>query len=411
VKPPEATAHVAVDAGSLVTKVASGRASAVTEPRFRVEATAPAGPEESLPAALAEAARAGPCGELWLAVPDTWLDGSESGGRQQETCRRLVEDELRLTGLARWVGQLAAVAVLAASQRGFTRDGRYLVCDVGGRGVRVGVCEVAGRTVREVAVRDAPGGGWADFDAAVRAALAAGSDEGLAGWYRPAIAQERRARTVLAQAKDNPGFRDALAYRLTGDHGEYELSAGQAADCFAATADRIRAGVAAVLGGSSPPSPEAAVLTGGLAWFPEAAAIVTEAAGVPPDILGPEAASHGALLMAAGQASQAWPGLPSVTVPMHQIWDGRLADASVALPWMAQSATADPGPLILDGPELTLDVAGRLMVARLPGLVPGPHRIGVRPAWRGSGLLVVRPGEAAGRSDVHVIPLDALETA
>lgn len=401
--------HVAVDAGSLATKVASGLAGAVAEPRFRVEA-AVSGPRESLATALAGVGRA-EGGEIWLAVPDIWLDGSETGGRQQEACRHLVESELQSAGVVHWVGQLAAVAVLAASRRGFTGDGRYLVCDVGGRGVRVGVCEVVGRTVRQVAVRDAPGGGWADLDAAVRTALSAGSDEGLTGWYQAAMTQERRARTVLEQAKGNPGFRDARAYRLTGRRGEYELSAGQAADCFVGTADRIRAGIAAVLEASGPAVPEAAVLTGGLAWFPEATAVVAEAAGVTPAVLGLEAASHGALLIAAGQASQAWPGLPPVTVPMHQIRDGRLADATVALPWTAPFAAPEGDPLILDNPELTLDVAGRLMVARLPSIVPGPYRIGVRPTWRGSGLLVVRPVQAADESAVHVIPLDALETA
>lgn len=409
-KPSAATVHVAVDAGSLVTKVASAPAGAVAEPRFRVEAAA-AGPRESLAAALASVGRAGGGSEIWLAVPDTWLDGSEVGGRRQEACRHFVEDELRLTDPVRWVGQLTAVSVLAASQRGFTVDGRYLICDVGGVGVRVGVCEVAGRTIREVAVHDAPGGGWADFDRAVRTALAAGSDEGLASWYQSAISQERRATVVMVQAKNNPGYRDAPAYRLTGHRGEYELSAGQAADCFAATADRIRAGIAAVRDASDPAAPAAAVLTGGLAWFPEATAVVAEAAGVTPTLLGPEAASRGALLIAAGQASQAWPGLPPVTVPMHQIRDGRLADATVGLPWTAQFAAPDGDPLILDNPELTLDVAGQLMIARLPSLVPGPYRIGVRPTWHGSGLLVVRPGQAASGSDVHVIPLDALETA
>jgi hypothetical protein len=411
VKPPEATVHVAVDAGSLMTKVASGRTSAVAEQRFHVEATDRASPRDSLSAALAGAGRAGSGGEIWLAVPDNWLSGSEAGGRQQEACRHFVEDELRLAGMVRWVGQLAAVAALAASRRGFTGDGRYLVCDVGGRGVRVGVCEVADRTIRQLAVRDAPGGGWADFDAAVRTALSAGSDEGLTGWYQSAMAQQRRARTVLARAKDDPGFRDARAYRLAGARGEYELSVGQAVDCFAATADRIRTGIVAVLGGSGPAAPEVAVLTGGLAWFPEAAVIVAETAGVAPAVLGPEAAAHGALLIAAGQASQGRPALPPVTVPMHQIRDGRLADASVALPWTAQFAAPDGDPLVLDGPELALDVAGRLMVARLSGLVPGPHRIGVRPTWGGSGLLVVRPDQAAAGSGVHVIPLDALETA
>lgn len=215
---PDARVNVAVDAGGLVTKVASAGPSTLVEPRFRIEATDPWSQRDTLSAALAEAGRAsgqvGTGGRIYLAVPDTWLDSSEEGGRSQEACRHVVEDELRLAGGVCWVGQLAATAALVACQRGFTDHGCYLVCDIGGRGVRVGACEVAGRTVRPLAVHDAPGGGWEDFDTAVRAALPAAADPGLSGWYRSAIAQERRAKLVLDQAKQAPEFRGARAYSL-----------------------------------------------------------------------------------------------------------------------------------------------------------------------------------------------------
>lgn len=154
-----------------------------------------------------------------------------------------------------------------------------------------------------------------------------------------------------------------------------------------------------------------AVLTGGLAWFPEAARTVADTTGVAPVVLGPEAAAHGALLIAAQEASLAPHGLPSVVMPMHQIRDGLLEQVSLPLPWTVPFAPPGDDPLTLNGTELTLDVGGRLVVARLPGMVPGRYRIGVRPTWRGSGLLVVRPDQAAAGPDVHVISLDALETA
>jgi hypothetical protein len=415
VNPPDARVNVAVDAGGLVTKVASAGASTLAEPRFRIEATDSRSQRDTLSAVLAEAGHgsghASTGGRIYLAVPDTWLDGSEEGGRSHEACRHVVEDELCLAGSIYWIGQLAAVAALASSQRGFTDHGHYLVCDIGGRGVRVAVCEVAGRTVRPLAVHDTPGGGWDDFDAAVRAALSADADPGLSGWYRSAISQERRAKLVLARAKENPEFRSARAYLLTGADGTYELSAGQAADCFAPMADRIRAGVASVLGTPDIAAPVVAVLTGGLAWFPEAARTVADATRVAPVVLGPEAAAHGALLIAAQEASLAPHGLPSVAMPMHQIRDGLLEEVSLPIPWTVPFAPPGDDSLTLDSPELKLDVGGRLMVARLPGLVPGRYRIGVRPTWRGSGLLVVRPDQAAAGSDVHVISLDALETA
>ena len=414
--PPDARVNVAVDAGGLVTKVASAGASTLAEPQFRIEATDLwRSQRDTLSAALAEggcgSGQVNTGGRIYLAVPDTWLDSSEEGGRSQEACRHVVEDELRLAGGVCWVGQLAAVAALAGSRRGFTDHGRYLVCDIGGRGVRVAVCEVAGRTVRPLAVHEAPGGGWEDFDAGVRRALSAGTDPGLSGWYRSAISQERRAKLVLARAKEDPAFRSARAYSLAGADGQYELSAGQAADCFAPTADRIRTGIASVFGTPDIAGPAVAVLTGGLAWFPEAARTVADAAGVAPVVLGMEAAAHGALLIAAQEASLAPHGLPSVAMPMHQIRGGLLEEVSLPIPWAVPFAPLGDDPLTLDSPELKLDVGGRLMVARLPGLVPGRYRIGVRPTWRGSGLLVVRPDRAAAGSDVHVISLDALETA
>ena len=132
----------------------------------------------------------------------------------------------------------------------------------------------------------------------MRAALPAAADPGLSGWYRSAIAQERRAKLVLDQAKQAPEFRGARASSLAGADGTYELSAGQATDCFAATADRIRTGIASVLGTPGIAAAAVAVLTGGLAWFPEAARTVADTTGVAP-VVPAGTAARGRLWIAA----------------------------------------------------------------------------------------------------------------
>jgi hypothetical protein len=74
----------------------------------------------------------------------------------------------------------------------------------------------------------------------------------------------------------------------------------------------------------------------------------------------------------------------------------------VPLPWTAPFAPLPGGALTIGTERLDLAVDGRSRVARLPGLAPGPHRVGVRPSWPGPGVLVVR---SIAAESVHVIPL------
>lgn len=383
--------YAALDAGSLVAKIAISRADADSSIVTRTGDV-----RDALTAILA--AVCGTDARFCLAVPDTWLDGGVDGGRHQEELRHLAEDEFGLTGIV-WTGQLAAVAALAALESAVS--GRCLVCDVGGSGVRVAACDISGRTIRTVAVHDAPGGGWRDFDAAVRATLGAGAGRGLDEWYLLAQAQDRRATLVLDRARRAPEFREAKAYSLAG----YELTAGQVADCFAPTAERIRTGVAAVLDGSPP---AVSVLAGGLAWFPLAVRAMEEAAATVPMILGPDAAVRGALLVADGHASVTAHRMPHVSLPMHQVRNGLLEEVGLPLPWAASFAPDDDEPVVLSGPELTLDIEDRRVSLSVPSLASGEYRVGVRPSWSGSAVLVLR-GRRPG-NDVHVIPLDIQET-
>jgi len=173
--------------------------------------------------------------------------------------------------------------------------------------------------------------------------------------------------------------------------------------------------MAAVLNGAVP---AVTVLTGGLAWFPQAHRVMAEAGGSPPDVLGPEAAVLGTLLLAAGQAQFAPHGLPPVTLPSHRIRDGLLEETSLPLPWTDSFAPRDGEPLVLENPELILDIGRRRVTLPVPGLTCGQYRVGVRPSWSGTGVVVLRaeyanrtagPDRADPRRDVHVLPLDLQE--
>jgi hypothetical protein len=406
---PVSKARVAVDIGSRLAKIVPGGDPGSQErPRLR---------SGSARAVLTEVAASG--SEVCLAVPDAWLDGSEAGGRQQEALRQIAEDE-RMLATVTWAGQLAAVAALAASREpAGEQDPRgYLVCDAGAAGVRVARCEVSAApgsryAVRQLGVHAVSGGGWLDFDDAVRAEIGAGADPGLESWYEQAMAQAKRARMVFDRAESAPDFLAARIYTLAGAGTSYELTAAQATRCFAPAAARIRDGVAAVLDGAGQGTALTTVLTGGLAWFPLAAAALRDASGCAPLILRPEAAARGALLLADDQAGLGGGGLPPVSVPMHEVKDGLLTEVSVPLPWTTSFGMADQ-PLYIEDAELTLDIGASRVTVPLPGLAAGPYRTAVRPSWTGGGVLVLRsaaPATVTARLDgdddpaVRVVPL------
>ena len=237
------------------------------------------------------------------------------------------------------------------------------------------------------------GGGWADFDAAIRSAVPAGLP---ITWYEQAAAQELRASMVLEDAAMSPGeFGDTRVYRISGPGGQIDLTARQVTGSFAPTLQRLQAAIGAVTGAGPP---EGVILTGGLSWLPLGVRAVADAVGITPQRGGPDAAARGALLFARGEFRLAPPvERQAVTLTAHRIRDGLLEEVSVILPWTAPFATVPGGALTMDRDELELTVAGRSCTARLSGLGPGPHRIGVRPQWGSPGVLVVRPvtGESA----------------
>jgi hypothetical protein len=378
---------LAVDIGTLTVKVAA-------EDGVTIMSAPVGGPRAGIRAALpAENPRGGLC----IAVPERWLSCEVADASLQEDVRHECED-LAGAGPVSWTGQLAAVAALTAKQRG---RGRYLVCDVGGSGVRAGMFGVSDGNVEILATHGADGGGWQDFDAAVRSKASAVLS---ATWYEQAAKQGRRADSVLEDAAVSPEeFADTRVYRISGPEGDIDLSARHVADSFAPTLRRLQAVIQAVIGAGPP---ESVVLTGGLGWLPLTVRAIAELSGAAPLMADLDAAALGALLFARGEARLAPPAeREAVILPAHRISDGLLEEVSVELPWTAPFATLAGGVLIMGGDELELTVAGQSRTARLPGLVPGPHRVGVRPTWPGSGVLVVR---AVSGDSSHVVPLASL---
>jgi hypothetical protein len=389
---------LAVDLGTLVIKVAvdPGVTPVTAADAEVIPVTAPpGGPRVGVRAALATA-RAD--GAICLAVPDAWLAGEVPGAAAQEDVRHECED-VAGTGPVIWAGQLAAVSAYAALLHG---PARYLVCDVGGTGVRAGVFAVADGTVRNEATRAEAGGGWLDFDAALRAKLGPGLP---ADWYEQVAEQNPKAYMVFEDAARSPAkFMCATAYRIIGPAGDVlRVSAQDVTDSFAPTLQRLREAVAAVLGGTRPGR---VVFTGPLSWLPLAQRAIANSAGAEPEPLGLCAAARGALLFARGEARLAPPaGCEPVFIPAHRMRDGLLEEVSVPLPWTEPFAAVPGGAVRVDREELDLTVAGQFRTVRLPGLTRGPHRIGLRPASPGPGVLVVRAVTGDG---VHIIPLSAL---
>jgi hypothetical protein len=394
-----AAPYVGIDIGALVVKVA-------TDDGVAPIPVPGGGPVAAVRLALA---RVGATAGICVAAPDTWLSGAVSGATRQEEVRHECEDVAR-TGPIGWAGQLAAVSALAAARHG---QGRYLICDIGGTGVRAGVFSVSDGTVRIGSTYAEAGGGWREFDTAVRATLPPGTASGLpATWYEQA--KEKKARAVMVLEEAVSGLDDALdtrLYRITGADGDVVLTARAVIDSFAPTQRRLQAVIAAVGGDTRP---DHVVLSGSLSWLPLATSTIaraaglstagTEGAGAELLVLDSDAAARGALLFARGEARLEPPaGREAVAIPVHRIRDGDLEEVKVMLPWTESFATFPGGDLTIDSEEIQVLVADRPHVASLRGIVPGPHRFGVRSTWPGPGVLVVRP--ASGHGTPHVIPL------
>lgn len=384
--------NVGIDVGTRVIKMATeqtvtARPSPAEDPRAAIRAVlANAGP---------------PRDGLCIALPDVALSGKASATRLREDLRHECED-VSGTVPVTWTGQLAAVAAFAARDR--EADGTHLVCDLGGAGVRAGLFSVTGGTVTLKSVRAAEGSGWDDFDAALRATLPGHGPRLPTDWPRQAAAQGRRPGLVLNDAVTAPeNFGAARAYRISGPDGDVSLTAAQVITGFAPVLRHLRAVIEQVL---EEGDPDQVTLTGGLGWLPLAARAVSDITGAEPEVAGPATAARGALLFALGQARLASPDpCPLVTVPAHRVHEGLLEEVSVSVPWTESFAPLPGGDLTIDAAHLDLTIDGRPHVAPLPGLVPGPHRIGARPAWPGPGALVIR---ASAGGLVHVVPLAGL---
>ena len=145
------------------------------------------------------------------------------------------------------------------------------------------------------------------------------------------------------------------------------------------------------------------VLTGGLGWFPLASLVLAEATGKVPVVEPPDAAAAEPCCSPAGRCAWLRGPTPAGGTARARIRHGLLDEVTVPLPWTEPFARPADGPLVLDEPELTVDIGDQRMTVPLPGLPPGPCLVGVRPGWSGSGALVVRPASGSGDAVVAAL--------
>lgn len=360
----------------------------------------PGGWKAALVTALRDRARDDrhPCDRICVAVPDTWLDGDEAGAREHEAMRAAVENG-HLSDQVLWAGQLSATVAGAIARVGDNVERSYLACDAGGSGIRAGLFTTSQGTVRQVRVCDAPGGGCSDFDSGIRSAIAGEPLPPMEQWFAAATKLSSRATVVLRRAGADDSFRDAPVYERAGLTNA--LTAGLLLDAFEPTARRLRSTVADALAGTTP---DAALLAGGLAWFPSVTDVLSEIVQAPLENLGAEAAVSGTLAYASGQVQMASASYPEVALPAHEIRAGLLIETRLPLSW--SSATSKSAPtLMLDGDVVVVDVAGTMRTVHVPGLVPGPYRLGIRPGGAGRALLVLRPDYGPSQN-ILIGPLD-----
>jgi hypothetical protein len=382
--------YLAVDVGSAEIKIAvDGQAQAP------VPIPAPRDMHAAALEALSAAQLQRPLSGICIASPEAWLSVADAGS--QELLREAWEDRIGIQGIT-WAGQLTSVAALVSRQRG---PGRYLVCDIGASGVRVGMIAVSGTTVSVESVSGA-GGGWLQFDQAVRRIA---GDVLPEAWHEQAAGQDERLGLVVADAAASPDHLGARALRITLHDSVCDLTAGQVLDCFAATQASLLEHCSQVMGGGPP---DTAVLTGGFGWFPLATSVIASVAGSEPLMTGQDTAARGALLFARKEIRLAPEGKERVEVPAHRIRDGILEPVSVEIPWTRPFASPPDGNLMLTSQDLHLRVADQPCRARLAGLRPGPYRIGVRASWAGTSFVVARPESG---DEVYAAAIDALDSS
>jgi hypothetical protein len=84
-------------------------------------------------------------------------------------------------------------------------------------------------------------------------------------------------------------------------------------------------------------------------------------------------------------------------MPVHRVRGGRLEAADIPLDADRPFTDFSDEPLHLEGDELMLNINGRRQTVPLPGLVAGPHRVGLRRGWAGSALVVRPTGDGPAR--------------
>jgi hypothetical protein len=290
-------------------------------------------------------------GRTVAALPDVWWSSGVEGARRRENLRQ------KLGGSVSFVPRSAAAA---ASQPAGPRQVVF-TCDVGAHGVTAALSEVDDGVVTPLDAETRTDGGET-FEQAVGSELPA---------LRAAVAgQGRRATLVLDRAAKLERWRQTPVF-----HG-LSLTAAELLACFAPVAQAIRSCAGALMSRCGEVS--AAYVFGGLATLPAVGTVLAEIVDRP-TLLEPAAVALGALRIAQGQLTVAE---ETVVFPAHRVLDGRLVASMVPV---GEEVT------VTSARSITVEVAGRRALVRLPALPTGQYECGWWPGLRTNGVVVLRP--------------------
>lgn len=360
-----------------------------------------------------------------VSVPEEWC--AESGGARREALfTELSAAGVPLSGSAPGFVP-ASVAVLAGAAAATPVDGvaDRLVCDIGPEGAGVTLCRVSGAP-------GAPGAVVEHVDSATAGTSGVPREGGPAAHAlahgSAGADRARRAELLLARALVHPRYRDAPLHPACGPPARRAVTAGEAIDAFGPVADAVRAAGAALLARcpGRPGAPDRVVVTGPLAAHPLARHSVIRSLPAPwvpaapyVDVPAPGAAAAGALLIAEGAVRAPGPAPHTLGLPVHEIRRGRLVARRIPL-----TEAGGPPPLTVldDGSPVVVEIpptegfrllvevqeyghgARRALAPPCAAPPAGSYHVGLHPARRGFGVLVLRP---VGGGEAALVPLGA----
>ncbi|MFE7032446.1 hypothetical protein ACFU9Y_19225 [Streptomyces sp. NPDC057621] len=349
---------------------------------------------------------------LVLAVPDDWFDVGREGALRREALHRHVCSELGVPP-GQFVPRSAAAVASTAHSESAGGGTDWLVCHIATDGVGVGLCRLRGASVEPLGATSSP----APDELADLAEFAR-----FHGSSRPE--RRRRAELLLARAQAVPRYRAAPVYPDETGEGAGTFTAGAVISGFARLEAALKTAVLGLV--KDRDAPHRVLMSGGPTSHPLALDAVREVLEGPAsqhvEVIEPDAAARGALLIARGTVRVSDVARHSVNLAVHRLHRGRLVEAYIPLTVaggpVPLTVTDQGDPLTVDVPRpgdfrLGIDVEEsgkgphRALDVPHPPLPEGSCRLGLHAQRNGLGVLALRPVEGG---ESVLVPLDAKTT-